>query len=90
VPEAGALLNGFVAGGAVGAGELVEMPKLNGVALATGLVEGILVGLLVIPKSNFGFDASPLPPAGRAPVRGLVLISVDVGGLGFCGNEKIP
>jgi hypothetical protein len=91
--EAGGLLNRFVAGCTFGADEFVEMPKLNigfgggsdGVAAARGPDGVTLVGLLVIPKSNFGFDASLVPPAGRALALGL---EVDIGGLGFCGNEK--
>jgi hypothetical protein len=60
------------------------------VAAAGGLDEVTPAGLLVIPKLNFGFDASLVPPAGRPPAPGLELFSVDVGGLGFCGNENIP
>lgn len=96
VLEACALPNGFVTGCAVGADEVDEVPKLNAAfgggldgATATGGLEVILVGLLVIPKLNFGFDASLAPPAGRALALGLEVFSVDVGGLGFCGNAKI-
>ena len=61
----------------------------DGVAVARGLDEVTLVGLLVMPKLNFGFGASLVPLAGKAIVLGLALFSVDVDGLGFCGNEKI-
>jgi len=95
VLEAGALLNGFVMGCTVGADEFFDMPKLNmgfdgasdGMTAAGGLDE---VGLLVTPKLNFGFDASPVLPAGRALALGLELFSVDVDGLGFCPNGNIP
>lgn len=99
VLEACALPNGFVTGCNVGADEFDkfdDMPKLNigfgagsdGAAAAGGLDEVTIVGLLVIPKLNFGFDASLAPPAGRALALGLELFSADVGGLGFCGNAK--
>ena len=96
--EAGELLNRFVAGCTFGADGFVEMPKLNigfgggsdSVEAAGGLDGVTLVGLLVIPKLNFGFGASLVPPAGRAPALGLVIFSVDVGGLGFCASENIP
>ncbi len=97
VLEADALLNGFVTGCTVGADEFFGMPKLNmgfggaldGMAAAggLGLDEVTLVGLLVIPKLNFGFDASLVPLAGTVLALGLELPSVDVGGLGFCANE---
>jgi len=97
VLEACALPKGFVKGCAVGTDEFDEVPKLNtafggGSDDATadkGLDEVTVVGLLVIPKLNFGFDASLPPPAGRALALGLEVFSVDVGGLGFCGNAKI-
>jgi hypothetical protein len=97
VLEACALPNGFVTGCAVGADEFDEVPKpntafgggLDGATTARGLDEVTLVGLLVIPKLNFGFDASLVPPAGRALALGLEVFSVDVGGLGFCANAKI-
>jgi hypothetical protein len=97
VLEAGGLLNGFVIGCTVGADEFFGMPKPNmgfggapdGVAAARGLDGVTLVGLLVIPKLNFGFDASPVPLAGTALALGLELFSVEVGGLGFCPSEKI-
>jgi hypothetical protein len=95
--EAGGLLNGFVIGCTVGAAELFGTPKLNigfggapdVVEAARGLDEVTLVGLLVIPKLNFGFDASLVPPAGTALALELELFSVEVGGLGFCPSEKI-
>lgn len=95
--EAGGLLNGFVIGCTVGANESFGMPKPNmgfggapdGVAAARGLDAVTLVGLLVIPKLNFGFDASLVPPSGTALALGLELISVEVGGLGFCPSEKM-
>lgn len=97
VLEAGGLLNGFIIGCAVGADEFFGMPKLNmgvgasdGVAAARGLDGGTLVGLFVIAKLNFGFDASLVPPAGTALVLGLELFSLEVAGLGFCPSEKIP
>jgi hypothetical protein len=81
----------------VGADEFFGMPKpnmgsggaLDGVAAARGLGGVTLVGLLVIPKLNFGFDASLVPLAGTALALGLELFSVKVGGLGFCPSEKI-
>ena len=96
--EAGGLLNRFVAGCTFGADGFVEMPKLNigfsggsdGVEAARGLDGVTLVGLLVIPKLNFGLDASLVPPPGIALALGLVIFSVDVGGLGFCASENIP
>ena len=98
--EAGGLPNGFVIGCAVGADEFfgMGMPKLymgfagasDGMAAARGLDGVTLVGLLVIPKLNFGFDASLVPPVGTAPVFGLELFSLDVGCLGICPCEKIP
>lgn len=95
--EADGLLNGFVIGCTVGADESFGMPKLNegfeggpeGVAAATGLDGATLGGLLDIPKLNFGFDVSLVPPAGTALAPGLELFSVEVGGLGFCPREKI-
>jgi len=98
VLEAGGLLNGFVIGCTVGADGFFNVPKLNmgfggapdGVAAARALDGVTLVGLLVIPKLNFGFDASLAPPAGTALALGLELFSVEVGGLGFCPSEKIP
>jgi hypothetical protein len=93
------LLNGFVIGCTVGADEFFGMPpKLNmgfggapdGVAAASGLDGVTLVGLVVIPKLNFGFDASLVPPAGTALALGLEIFSVEVGGFGFCPSEKIP
>lgn len=97
VLEVGGLLNGFVIGCTVGADEFFGMPKPNmgfggppdGVAAARGLDGVALVGLLVIPKLNFGFDASLVPLAGTALALGLELFSVEVGGLGFCPSEKI-
>lgn len=96
VLEACALPNGFVKGCAVGIDEFDDVPKLNtafgggsdDATAAKGLDEVTVVGLLVIPKLNFGFDASLTPPAGRAPAVGLEVFPVDVGGLGnakrFC------
>jgi hypothetical protein len=97
VLEAGRLLNGFVIGCTVGADEFFGMPKPNvgfggasdGVAAARGLDGVTLIGLLVIPKLNFGLDASLVSPVGTALALGLDLFSVDVGGLGFCPSEKI-
>lgn len=97
VLEASGLLNGFVTGCPVGADEFFGAPKLNvsfgsasdGVAPAGGLDGVTLVGLLVIPKLNFGFDASLVPPTGTALALGLELFSVEVGGLGFCPSENI-
>ena len=90
-----ALLKGFAGGCIVGTAELFGAPKLNtglsrsGVAAATGGLDGgAAVGLLVIPKLNFGFDASPVPPVGGALAIGLVLVLVKVGGLVGCANEK--
>ena len=95
VLEAGGLLNGFIIGCAVGADEFFGMPKLNvgfgasdGVAAAGGLDGVTLVGLFVIAKLNFGFDASLVPPAGIVLALGLELFSLKVGGLGFCPSEK--
>ena len=98
VLEATALPNRFAAGGATD--EVFAGPKLNigfdsesdptgaGAAGAGGLDGVALVGLLVIPKLNFGFIASAVPPAGRALAVGLALLLVDVGGLEGCENEK--
>lgn len=99
VLEAGGLLNGFVIGCTVGADELFGMPKLNmgfgGAPDSVGAARGLdgvtlvaVVGLLVIPKLNFSFDPSPVPPAGTALALGLELFSVEVGGLGFCLSVK--
>lgn len=44
------------------------------------------VGLLVIPKLNFGFDPSL---AGTVPALGLELLLAVVAGLEGCENEKI-
>ena len=95
--EAGGLPNGFVTACPVGAGEFFGAPKLNvsfggasdGVAPARGLDGLTLFGLLVIPKLNFGFDASLVPPAGTALALVLELFSVEVGGLGFCPSENM-
>jgi hypothetical protein len=95
--EAGGLPNEFVIGCTVGADEFFGMPKPNmgfggapdGVAATRGLDAVTLVGLLAIPKLNFGFDASLMPPAGTALALGLELFSVEVGGLGICPSEKI-
>jgi hypothetical protein len=97
VLEATALLNRFAAGGATD-DEVFAGPKLNtgfdsesdpvGAGAAGGLDGVTLVGLLVIPKLNFGFIASAVPPAGRALAVGLALLLVDVGGLEGCENEK--
>jgi hypothetical protein len=97
VLEAGGLLNGFVTGCPVGADEFFGAPKLNmsfggasdGVAPARGLDGVTLVGLVVIPKLKFGFDASLVPPAGTALALALELFPVDVGGLGFCPSENM-
>jgi hypothetical protein len=58
------------------------------VAATGGLDGGAAVALLVIPKLNFGFDASPVPPAGRALALGLELVLVEVEGLGACENKN--
>jgi len=96
VLEATALLNRFAAGGTTD--EAFAGPKLNigfdsesdpmGAGAAGGLDGVTLDGLLVIPKLNFGFIASAVPPAGRALAVGLALLLVDVGGLEACENEK--
>ena len=90
------MLNGLVIGCTVGADEFFGTPKLNvgfggapdGVAAARGIDGVTLVGLLAIPKLNFGFDASLVPPVGTALALELELFSVEVGGLGFCPREK--
>ena len=94
--EAGALPNGFVTGCAVCADELFEMPKLNmgfddgSDAVASGGGWGVeLVGLLVIPKLNFGFNAS-VPPTEGPLELGLELLFVEIAGLEGCENEKKP
>ena len=74
-----------------GTDELIDVPKLNtffgGAEAAGGLDGEVLGGLLEIPKLNFGFCESLMPPAGAA---GLVPLVVVVVGLGGCGNEKAP
>lgn len=95
--EAGGLPNGFVAGCPVGADGFFGVPKLNmsfggasdGVAPVRGLDGVAVVGLVVIPKLNFGFDASLVPPAGTVLALVLELCSVEVGGLGFCPSENM-
>jgi len=91
----GALPNMFVTGCAVGTDELFGIPKPNigfgaesdTVAAAGGLNWLALVGLLVIPKLNFGFDESPELLAVGTLALGLELLP---GGLEGCGNEKKP
>jgi len=93
-----ALLNVFVTACAVGADEFFDMPKPNtgfggasdGMTAAGGFDDVTLVGLLVTPKLNFGFDASLVFPVGRGPALGLELFSEDVGGFGFCPNKNVP
>ena len=54
---------------------------------AVGLDGVTAVGLLVIPKLNFGFDASL---AGTVLALGLEILLAVVAGLEGCGNEKKP
>jgi len=91
----GVLPNRFVTGCAVGTDEFFEIPKLNigfgaesDTAAATGGLDWLtLVGLLVTPKLNFGFDVSPELPAVGALALGLELL---FGGLEGCENDKKP
>jgi hypothetical protein len=90
-----ALLKEFTVGCIVGVDELFDAPKLNvgfggsdEVGAATELDGGAVATLFVIPKLNFGLDASPVPPAGGALALGLELVLVDVEELGACENEK--
>lgn len=89
VLEATALLNRFVAGGDGATDELFGGPKLNigfddesDVTGAAGGLGGVRpVGLLATPKLNFGFNASPVPPAVGTLAPGLEPLLVDGGGL---------
>ena len=91
--EATVLLNGLAAGGAAGADDPFERPKLkigfddasDVVGAAVGLDRVTAVGMLVLPKLNFGFDASL---AEMVPVPGLEILLAVVAGLEGCENEK--
>lgn len=75
-----------------GMDELIDVPKLNaafggldGAGTAGGWDGEMLGGLFEIPKLNFGFCESLMPPA--AGLEPLVVVVVKLEG---CGNEKVP
>jgi hypothetical protein len=90
-----ALLKEFTVGCIVGVDELFDAPKLkvdfggsDEVVVAAELDGGAVATLFVIPKLNFGFDASPVPPAGGALALGLELVLVEVEESGARENEN--
>jgi len=89
------VLDELVTGCTDGTDELSGVPKLNTAfggldgAEAAGMLDGEeLGGLLEIPKSNFSFCESLMPPVGAEGLLGpLMVVVVELGG---CGNEKVP
>jgi len=85
----------LVTGCTDGTDELVDVPKLNtdfggldGAGAARGLDGEVLGGLFEIPKLNFGFCKSLMPPVGGAAgLEPLVAVIVELEG---GGNEKVP
>ena len=88
-----AVLKELVTGCTDGTDELVDVPKLNtdfggldGAAAAGGLDGEVPGGLFGIPKLNFGFCESLIPPVGAAGLEPLVVVVVELEG---CGNAKV-
>lgn len=88
------VLEGLVMGCPDGKVELADVPKLkidfgglDGAGAAGGLDGEVLGGLLEIPKLNFGFCESLMPPVGGAAELEPLVVVVELEG---CGNEKVP